>query len=76
LGGGNFQDTSKTINIIFGGDSIFPSKRAQKLMLREIMTIELVVPRPLHWLEVHIHSLGMISGLVSLSRESSCVLDQ
>jgi hypothetical protein len=45
--GGNFQDISKTINIIIGGESSFTSKRAQKLMLREIMSIEPVVPRPL-----------------------------
>jgi hypothetical protein len=38
-----FQDDSKTINIIFGGDDEF-SSRTQKLLLREIMFVELAVP--------------------------------
>jgi hypothetical protein len=39
-----FQDASKTINVIFEGDKEFTSRREQKLLLREIMSIELVVP--------------------------------
>jgi hypothetical protein len=35
-----FQDTSKVFNIIFSGDSSFPTKRSQKLILHEIMTIK------------------------------------
>jgi hypothetical protein len=39
-----FQDASKTINVIFGGDEEFNSRREQKLLLREIMSVEPVVP--------------------------------
>jgi hypothetical protein len=53
-GAGQFQDTSKTINVIFGGESGFASKRAQKLALCEILSIKLAVPRPLQWSEVPI----------------------
>jgi hypothetical protein len=49
-----FQDASKTINIIFGGDDDFSSRREQKLLLREIMSVEPAVPRPLRWSEVPI----------------------
>jgi hypothetical protein len=49
-----FQDASKTINVIFGGDEEFSSRREQKLLLREILSIEPVVPRPLRWSEVPI----------------------
>jgi hypothetical protein len=48
------QDASKTINIIFGGDGDFGSRREQKLLLREIMSVEPAAPRPLHWSEVPI----------------------
>jgi hypothetical protein len=44
-----FQDASKTINIIFGGDGDFGSRREQKLLLREIMSVEPAAPRPLRW---------------------------
>jgi hypothetical protein len=49
-----FQDTSKTINVIFGGDGDFSFRREQKLLLREIMSVEPAVPRPLRWSEVPI----------------------
>jgi hypothetical protein len=49
-----FQDASKTVNVIFGGDGDFNSRRDQKLLLREIMSVEPAVPRPLHWSEVPI----------------------
>jgi hypothetical protein len=49
-----FQDASKTINIIFGGDEEFSSRRDQKLLLHEIMSVEPAVPRPLRWSEVPI----------------------
>jgi hypothetical protein len=49
-----FKDTSKTINVVFGGDEEFSSRRDQKLLLREIMSIEPAVPRPLRWSEVPI----------------------
>jgi hypothetical protein len=48
------QDASKTINVIFGGDEEFSFRREQKLLLREIMSIEPAVPQPLRWLEVPI----------------------
>jgi hypothetical protein len=49
-----FQDASKTINIIFGADGDFGSRREQKLLLREIMSVEPTAPRPLRWSEVPI----------------------
>jgi hypothetical protein len=49
-----FHDASKTVNIIFGGDGDFGSRRDQKLLLREIMFMEPAVPRPLRWSEVPI----------------------
>jgi hypothetical protein len=49
-----FQDVSKTINVIFEGDGDFGSRREQKLLLREIMSVEPAVPRPLRWSEVPI----------------------
>jgi hypothetical protein len=49
-----FQDASKVINVIFGGDEDFGSRRDQKLLLWEIMSIEPAVPRPLRWSEVPI----------------------
>jgi hypothetical protein len=49
-----FQDASKTVNVIFGGDGDFGSRRDQKLLLREIMSVEPAAPRPLRWSEVPI----------------------
>jgi hypothetical protein len=49
-----FQDASKTINVIFGGDGDISSRREQKLLLREIMSFEPAAPRPLRWSEVPI----------------------
>jgi hypothetical protein len=49
-----FQDTSKVFNVIFGGDEDFGSRRDQKLLLREILSVEPAVPRPLRWSEVPI----------------------
>jgi hypothetical protein len=49
-----FQNASKTVNIIFGGDEDFSSRREQKLLLREIMSVEPAVPRPLRLSEVPI----------------------
>jgi hypothetical protein len=34
------QDASKTVNIIFGGDGDFGSRREHKLLLWEIMSVE------------------------------------
>jgi hypothetical protein len=49
-----FQNASKTVNVIFGGDGDFGSRQEQKLLLREILSIELAAPRPLRWSEVPI----------------------
>jgi hypothetical protein len=49
-----FQDASKFVNVIFGGDEDFGSRWDQKLLLREILSVESAVPRPLHWSEVPI----------------------
>jgi hypothetical protein len=39
----------QTVKVIFGSESGFASKRAQKQTLREILSIKPVVPRPLQW---------------------------
>jgi hypothetical protein len=49
-----FQDALKTVNVIFGGARDFSSRRDQKLLLQEIMSIEPEVPWPLRWSEVPI----------------------
>jgi hypothetical protein len=49
-----FQDASKTVNVIFGGDGDFSFWREQKLLLQEIMSVEPAAPRPLRLLEVPI----------------------
>jgi hypothetical protein len=64
-----FQDASKTINVIFGGDEEFGSRRDQKLLLREIMSVEPAVPRPLRWSEVPI-SFSRDDQWTSLSEPS------
>jgi hypothetical protein len=51
---GKFQNASKTINVIFGGEKEICSRREQKLLLREIMSVEPAVPRPLRWSKVPI----------------------
>jgi hypothetical protein len=42
--GRKFQDASKVVNVIFGGDEEFGSRRDQKLLLWEILSIEPAVP--------------------------------
>jgi hypothetical protein len=44
------------VNVIFGGDPSF-SKRAQKLLLREIFSVEPAIQRPLKYNEVPHHLL-------------------
>jgi hypothetical protein len=39
-----FQQPQNIVNVIFGGDPSF-SKRAQKLLLREILSVELAIQR-------------------------------
>jgi hypothetical protein len=39
-GAQDFQDPKNVVKVIFGGDDGFPSKRVQKLTLREILSIE------------------------------------
>jgi hypothetical protein len=41
-----YQNPTNVINIIFGGDSGFPSKCAQKLALREILSVKTAIQRP------------------------------
>src|SRR5687767_9666060 len=48
---GDFQTASKTINVMFGGIPGTASKRASKLVLREIMAIEPTDPISLKWSE-------------------------
>jgi len=52
LDGDKFQDTSKIVNIIFSGDSGFPTKQSQNLTLCEIMAIKQPTPRFLRWFEI------------------------
>jgi hypothetical protein len=53
-GAQDFQDPKNVINVIFGGDGGFPSKHAQKLTLREILSIEPAMTRPLRYSEIPI----------------------
>ena len=48
-----FQQPQSVVNVKFGGDPSF-SKRAQKLLLREILSIEPAIQRPLKYSEVPI----------------------
>jgi len=48
-----FQQQQNVINVIFGGDHSF-SKRSQKLLLREILSVEPAIQRPLKYSEVPI----------------------
>jgi hypothetical protein len=48
---GCFEDRQRHL---WGGGGDFGSRREQKLLLREIMSIKPVTPRPLHWSEVPI----------------------
>jgi hypothetical protein len=50
----DFQDPKNVINVIFRGGGGFPSKRAQKLTLREIPSIEPTIQKPLRYSEVPI----------------------
>ena len=48
-----FQQQQNVVNVIFGGDPSF-SKQAQKLLLREILSVEPAIQRPLKYNEVPI----------------------
>jgi hypothetical protein len=50
----DFQDPKNVVNIIFGKDGGFPSKRAQKLTLHETLSVEPATTRPLRYSEVPI----------------------
>ena len=50
-GDNDFQNPDKTVNVIFGGR---PTKRSQKLLLREIMSVEPATPTFLKWSEIPI----------------------
>jgi hypothetical protein len=52
-GPNGFQQQQNVVTVIFGGDPSF-SKRAQKLLLREILSVEPVIQRPLKYSEVPI----------------------
>ena len=49
----SFQQQQNVVNVIFGGEPSF-SKRAQKLLLREILLVEPAIQRPLKYCEVPI----------------------
>jgi hypothetical protein len=48
------MDPKNVVNVIFGGDGGFPSKRVQKLTLREILSVEPATQKPLRYSEVPI----------------------
>ena len=48
-----FQQQQNIVNVIFGGDTSI-SKRAQKQLLREILSVEPAIQRPLKYSEVPI----------------------
>jgi hypothetical protein len=50
-GAQDFQDPKNVVNIIFGGDDGFPSKRAQKLTLHETVSVEPAIQKPLRYSE-------------------------
>jgi hypothetical protein len=54
LGAQDFQDPKNVVNVIYGGDGGFPSKRAKKLTLREILSVEPGIQKPLRYSEVPI----------------------
>jgi hypothetical protein len=47
----DFQESDKTVNVLFGG---LPTKQSQKAIKREVLNIEPAVPTPLRWSEVSI----------------------
>jgi hypothetical protein len=55
LGAQDFQDPKNVVNVIFGGDGGFPSKRGKKLTLREILSVELATSRPLRYSKLPIY---------------------
>jgi hypothetical protein len=50
-GNGDFKEPDETVNVLFGG---LPTKRSQKFTLREVLSIDPVVPTTLRWSEVPI----------------------
>ncbi|RLM64919.1 uncharacterized protein C2845_PM16G03570 [Panicum miliaceum] len=53
-GAQDFQDPKNVVNIIFGEDGGFPSKRTPKLTLRGILSVEPAIQKPLRYSEVPI----------------------
>jgi hypothetical protein len=53
-GAQDFHDPKNIIKVIFEGDGGFPSKRAQKLTLHDILSMEPVITRQLRYSEVPI----------------------
>jgi hypothetical protein len=54
LGDQDFQDPKNVVNVIFGGVTGFPSKCTQNLTLREILSVEPAIQKPLRYSEVPI----------------------
>ncbi|RLM80170.1 retrotransposon protein, putative, Ty3-gypsy sub-class [Panicum miliaceum] len=50
-GAQDVQDSKNVINVIFGGDGGFSSKRAQKLTLHEILSVEPPIHKRLRYSE-------------------------
>ncbi|RLN16364.1 hypothetical protein C2845_PM02G16490 [Panicum miliaceum] len=50
-GAQDLQDPKNVVNVIFGGDGVFPSKCAQKRALHEILSVEPAIQKPLRYSE-------------------------
>jgi hypothetical protein len=68
-----YQYPGNIVNIIFGGDGGFPTKRAQKLTPHEILSVEPSIPQPFRYSEFPSLSPEKMSGLTSPSYENSCL---
>jgi hypothetical protein len=51
---GDFPETHKELNYIYGGPDSYESRRKQKLTTQEVMAVSPATPEYLKWFEVHI----------------------
>jgi hypothetical protein len=73
FGAQDFQDPKNVINVIFGGDGGFPSKRTQELTLYEILSVEPTIQKHLRYSEVPI-SFSRDDQWISLSEPEKFLL--
>jgi hypothetical protein len=75
----DFQEPNKKVNVMFSG---LPTKRSQNLTLREVLSIEPVIPTPLRWsevptgLETSSHGLQTQQGTHRRREQTQCPLHQ